>query len=241
MGVIMTQAEQVIAAMKSNDGFATFGKLNSLLDFSTWDSKTPEASVRRIVQENSAFFKIKPGLWALTEDKDLILEKLKLKNANKTQQNDFTHSYYQGLIVEIGNMKHLKTYVPGQDRNKLFLAKPLKDIVSLEKMHNFTYQEIVNKAKTVDIVWFNERKLPQAFFEVEHTTNIEHSLVKFCILQDFFARFYIIADEYRRQHYDEILQQTIFNTLKNRVVFVNYENIVNQHIQMFKLSKINCI
>jgi hypothetical protein len=79
------------------------------------------------------------------------------------------------------------------------------------------------------------------FFEVEHTTNIEHSLVKFCMLQDFFAQFYIIADEYRRQHYDEILQQTIFNPLKNRVVFVNYESIVNQHTQMFKLSKINSI
>jgi hypothetical protein len=160
----MTQAEQVIAAMKSNGGFATFGRLNSLLDFSTWNSKTPEASVRRIVQENSAFFKIKPGLWALTEYKDFILEKFNLKNANKTRENDFTHSYYQGLIVEIGNMKHLQTHIPGQDKNKLFLTKPLKDIASLEKMYDFTYQEIVNKAKTVDIVWFNERKLPQAFF-----------------------------------------------------------------------------
>jgi hypothetical protein len=238
---MMTQTEQVIAAMKSGGGFATFGKLNSLLDFSKWNTKTPEVSVRRIVQENSAFFKIKPGLWALTEYKDLILEQFNLKNADETQQNDFTHSYYQGLIVEIGNMKHLQTYIPPQDKNKLFLTKPLKDIVSLEKMYDFTYQEIVNKAKTIDIVWFNERKLPQAFFEVERTTNIEHSLVKFCMLQDFFTQFYIIADEYRRQYYDEILKQTIFNPLKNRIVFVGYESIVNQHTHMFKLSKINTI
>ena len=237
----MTQAEQVIAAMKSNGGFATFGKLNSLLPLTSWKSKTPEASVRRIVQENSAFFKIKPGLWALTEYKDLVMEKFNLKNADATQQNDFTHSYYQGLIVEIGNMKHLQTYIPSQDKNKLFLAKPLKDIVSLEVMHDFTYTEIVNKAKTVDIVWFNERKLPQAFFEVEHTTNIEHSLVKFCMLQDFFTQFYIVADEYRRQQYDDILKQTIFTPLKNRVAFVNYESIVNQHTGMFKVLTTNII
>ena len=33
----------------------------------------------------------------------------------------------QGLIIEIGNMKHYATYVPAQDPNRKFLEKPLKD------------------------------------------------------------------------------------------------------------------
>ena len=34
----------------------------------------------------------------------------------------------QGLIIEIGNMKHYATYVPAQDQNRKFLEKPLKDV-----------------------------------------------------------------------------------------------------------------
>lgn len=237
----MTQAEQVIAVMKSNGGFATFGKLNSLLDFSLWGTKTPEASVRRIVQDNPTFFKIEPGLWALTEYKNSILKQFKLKDADTSQKNDFSHSYYQGLVVEIGNMKNLKTSIPNQDKNKLFLEKPLKEIVSLETIYDFSYPEIINKAKTVDVIWFNERRLPYAFFEIEHSTNIEHSLVKFFELQDYFSKFYIIADECRHNQFDDILARSIFANLNGRVSFTSYETISNQHTQMYKLSKINAI
>ena len=61
----MKQKQQVINVMKNLGGIATFGKLNSEIDFSSWGTKTPEASVRRIVQDSPAFFRLKPGLWAL--------------------------------------------------------------------------------------------------------------------------------------------------------------------------------
>lgn len=237
----MTQHEQVIHAMRDNGGFATFGKLNSLLDFSSWNSKTPEASVRRIVQESPAFFKIRPGLWALTEHKDSVLKKFKLKDGIKLHEENFSHSYYQGLVVEIGNMKKLQTSIPNQDKNKQFLDKPLKDIVSLESIYNFSYPEITAKAKTVDVIWFNERRLPCAFFEIEHSTNIEHSLVKFFEFQDYFSKFYIVADESRYRQFDKLLTQTIFGAIKNRVSFINYDNISSQHTQMYKMARIHTI
>jgi hypothetical protein len=237
----MTQTEQVIATMRGNGGFATFGKLNALLDFSLWGTKTPEATVRRIVQDSPAFFKIEPGLWALTECRDLVLKQFKLYDADKTQKLDFSHSYYQGLVVEIGNMKHLNTCIPSQDKNKLFLEKPLKEISSLEMIYDFTYPEIMNRAKTVDVIWFNERRLPNAFFEIEHSTNIEHSLVKFYELQDYFAKFYIVADEYRHHQFIELIEKSIFDSVRERVSFVNYDNISTQHTQMSNLSRLNLI
>jgi hypothetical protein len=237
----MTQTEQVIAAMRENDGFATFGKLNALLDFSSWGTKTPTATVRRIVQSSPAFFKIEPGLWALTEYKDVILEKFQLKGSNKKQKKDFSHSYYQGLLVEIGNMKHLKTCIPNQDKNKLFLTKPLKKIATLETIYSFTYPEIMNRAKTVDVIWFNDRRLPDAFFEIEHSTTIEHSLVKFHDLQDYFAKFYIIADEFRHKQFNDLIMKSIFKPIKGRVGFVNYANITYQHTQMYNLSKVESV
>jgi hypothetical protein len=36
---------------------------------------------------------------------------------------EFNHSYYQGLLLEIGNMKGMSTYIPAQDKNKMFLNK----------------------------------------------------------------------------------------------------------------------
>ncbi|MDR2621055.1 MAG: hypothetical protein LBC48_00565, partial [Dysgonamonadaceae bacterium] len=99
-----TQTEQVIDVMRQNGGYATFGQLNHLVDFSTWKTKTPQATVRRIVQESNVFFKIQPGLWALKEFESDVLNKFQLKTQDTKQTELFTHSYYQGLVVEIGNM-----------------------------------------------------------------------------------------------------------------------------------------
>ena len=45
-----TQKQQVVEAMRNEGGFATLRRLYELLDFSTWKTKTPEATVRRIVR-----------------------------------------------------------------------------------------------------------------------------------------------------------------------------------------------
>ena len=62
-----TQELQVIDAMRQQGGYATLRRLNETMDFTAWKTLTPEASVRRIVQQSKAIFKIQPGLWALEE------------------------------------------------------------------------------------------------------------------------------------------------------------------------------
>ena len=74
----MTQKEQVIEAMQNNGGYATLQQLYRLLDFSTWKTKTPQESVRQIVQIHKEIFKIKPGLWALTDYKNIVLKKFNI-------------------------------------------------------------------------------------------------------------------------------------------------------------------
>jgi len=108
----MTQKQQVIETMKRLGGVATFGKLNSEIDFSSWKTKTPEASVRGIVQVNSEFFKIKPGLWALEEYRHEVLGRLNINLEENVNENniEFSHTYYQGLALEIGNLRDMETY-----------------------------------------------------------------------------------------------------------------------------------
>ena len=78
-----------------------------------WKTKTPFASIRRIVQNERFFFKICPGLWALKSWRERLPEELVPTEKQKKKDADtFNHSYYQGLLVEIGNLKKLDTYVP---------------------------------------------------------------------------------------------------------------------------------
>lgn len=234
----MTQKDMVIDAMKKNGNYATFQQLNELIDFSNWGTKTPYASVRRIVQTNDEFFKIHTGLWGLKFFEKEILKKFNIDLKNENSVNKFTHSYYQGIIVEIGNKKGLKTYVPAQDKNKLFLETKLSEKASVDKILNFSYPEIIRKAKTVDVIWFNERKMPCAFYEVEHTTDIKNSLNKFYELQDFKAKFCIVAAKERKEQFDDILNSSIYLPIKDMVKFVNYDSIINQYEMQYNLVEV---
>lgn len=209
-----------------------------LVDFSTWKTKTPEASIRRIVQENDEFFRIQPGLWALREYENEVNKKFNIIKSNVESVSQFTHSYYQGIIVEIGNIKKLGTYVPPQDKNKLFLEKKLSDIITVHDIYKFTYDDIIRNAKTVDAIWFNERKMPCAFYEVEHTTNIKNSLNKFFELQDFRAKFYIVADKARKRQFEDVIGASIYNPIREMVGFVSYDDLVKQYSNESKIKRV---
>lgn len=225
----MKQKDHVIKAMKSNGGYATFQQLNQMVDFSSWGTKTPFASIRRIVQTNSEFFKIQPGLWALKDYEQEVLKKFNIKENDSKSVTDFTHSYFQGIIVEIGNTRNYDTYVPAQDKNKYFLEKRLSEIATTNTLYDFTYPEILRKARTVDAIWFNERKMPCAFYEVEHSTDIKNSLNKFFELQDFRAKFYIVAAQERKKQFEDIINSSIYKPIKEMVNFVNYDSLITQY------------
>ncbi len=192
----MKQYEYVIKAMEENGGYATLGQLYQKVDVSSWRTGTPFASIRRIVQDDRFFFLIKPGLWALKSKKKNVLQKFSIddKNPSKTKE-EFNHTYYQGLLAEIGNLKGFETFLPNQDKNKLYLEHPLKDYSSLKEFYQFTNEDILSNVSTIDVCWFNERKFPNSVFEVEYTTDINNSLRKFLYLQDFNTEFQIVASE----------------------------------------------
>lgn len=230
-----TQVDDIIEAMQKNGGFATLAYLNQNVNTSTWTTKTPFESIRCYLQRRDEFFRIQPGLWALTDSKESVLQKFQIKENEKEPNEIFTHAYYQGLIVDIGNMKKLKTYVPAQDKNKLFLDKRLGDISTMTDIPDFTYQKITNRARTIDTIWFNEREMPTAFYEVEHSTNIINSLNKFFELQDFRARFCIVADKKRKNEFDDKISQSIYNPIKPYIDFIDYDTLAIQHTKMSEL------
>lgn len=234
-----SQATQVIEAMRKEGGYATLRRLNEIVDFSTWGTKTPEASVRRIVQQTKGIFKIQPGLWALEEMRDEVLERFELKVGDKKSEEIFSHSYYQGLLVEIGKYRNKTTYVPAQDKNRKFMGQPLSEITNTTDIPQFTYDNLLKKAKTVDVIWFNERNMPSDFYEVEHTTDIKNSLSKFYELQDFYAGFYIVADQYRKEEFEDKLQVSMFQSIEKRVRFLDYQRVVVMFENLKQINTLN--
>lgn len=229
----MKQYEAVINVMEEQGGYATLGQLNQRvlkIEGCEWKTKTPFASIRRIVQDVRFFFKIRPGLWALKTYKDkLPPDILTAKDQPKAKQVEYTHTYYQGLLVEIGNYKEHKTFVPNQDKNKLYLGKKLSEIVTSSDIYRFSYDNIVRIARTVDVMWFNERNMPASLFEVEHSTDIHNSLRKFVELQDFYADFHIVADDARRREFHAKLSSRAFTAMSKRVGFWSYDDVAELH------------
>lgn len=224
-----TQTTQVVEAMRKEGGFATLRRLNEIVDFSTWATKTPEATVRRIVQDSKDIFRIQPGLWALEEMRDEVLKKFELKVGDKHSEELFSHGYYQGLLIAIGKYNHKLTYIPAQDQNRKFIGQSLSKLSDTTTLPDFTYDELKKKARTIDVIWFNERKMPSAFYEVEHTTDIKNSLSKFYELQDFHAGFYIVADSSRRKEYEDKLNVSMFESIHKRVEFLDYNRVVTMY------------
>lgn len=238
----MKQREPVIKVMEKNGGYATLGFLNQevlKIKDCVWKTRTPFASIRRIVQDERYFFKIRPGLWALKDYKDkLPPEILPVKNQPKAKEEEYSHTYYQGLLVEIGNFKKHKTFVPNQDKNKLYLGRKLSEIVTVPEIYRFTYDEIVRTARTIDVMWFNDRNMPDNLFEIEHSTDIHNSLRKFVELQDFYANFCIVADAVREREFHTKLSSQAFKLISKRVGFWSYENVAELHSKTSALISI---
>lgn len=238
----MKQHEAVISIMEQNGGYATLAYLYRNVPSVPnviWKTKTPFASIRRIVQDDRFFFKIRPGLWALNSYRDVVLKELAIdEKSTEEKRQEFNHSYYQGLLVEIGNLRHFQTFVPYQDKNKLYLSRPLSEYTTMECFYEFTYPQIVRRAVTVDVTWFNQRNLPDSFFEVEHTTDIQNSLLKFMELQDFNVDFYIVAPDTRFQEFKSKLAYTAFIPIKDKIKFIDYEKLSAYHSKTFELHEI---
>ncbi|MDQ5837995.1 MAG: hypothetical protein M3379_14565 [Acidobacteriota bacterium] len=225
----MKQHEAVIQAMRENGGYATLGHLYrtaTRIHGSRWEgTKTPFASIRRIVQvRKKDFFRIRPGLWALASERTEVLAKLALEDTLH-QAEEFDHSYYQGLLIEIGNLKKYETFVPHQDKNRSFHSRKLLELASLKSLPAFTHPRLLNRARTVDVSWFHKREMPYVFFEVEHSTDFRNSLQKFVEFQDFRVKLRIVADDKRRGEFESRLAENVFAPIRTETEFISYANL----------------
>lgn len=232
----MKQHEAVILALDKLGGIATLGQLYTgvfKVVGCEWGTKTPLASIRRIVQTRKEIYKIKPGLYGLLSRKSrndargFIVETEENRNSKEFAQSD--HYYYQGMLLDLGKLRGFGSWVPAQDQNKMFLNQPLASLRTFKEIPAFSFPELVSRSATIDVIWFNQHRMPHSFFEIEHSTDIQNSLLKFNELQDFNTRMIIVSSSIRKREYEKKKEYTAFKEIKGRVKFLDYDWLVKTY------------
>lgn len=231
-----TQTDAVIEAMERNGGYSTLAKLYSdalKVEGVQWKTKTPFASIRRIVQTAGPFFRIRPGLWALKSWRDRLPADVAVlaepARASSADESVAVHSYYQGLAAEIGRFRQMKSYVPAQDGSRLCAGRRLREIAATTELPPFTYDRVLQAVKSLDVIWFNNRGFPDAAFEVENSTDFRGAFEKFIELLDFRTEFCIVAPAVRRRQFDAAIDRRAYADIRNRVQFLDYERLARLH------------
>ena len=236
-----TQSDDVERALVELGGYATLADLYKRIPTQNWGTKTPFATVRRILQMDPRFFRIRPGLWGLRAQRNSILDSLQIaETAPEEQQQAFDHTYYQGLALMIGRLRGYEVFAPKPDRGKPFLGEPLGARVSLQEFPSFTYDSLCQRAQTVDVIWFHRREaglFPNTFFEIEHTTDFNNALIKFAEFQDFRVRFYIVARRERQGEFQKRITASAFDAIRSWVKFVDYETLVRLYEREVEAQK----
>lgn len=94
-----TQTQQVIDTLRKCGGYATLGNLYHLVDTKSWATKTPNESIRRIVQKSDEIFRIQPGLWALEECRDEVMRKFDIQPTEQESVDNISIQSCNRLII----------------------------------------------------------------------------------------------------------------------------------------------
>lgn len=197
--------------------------------------KTPLKTIQERVQRDPRFTRIGLGIYALTD----YLDKLPTspKPQNKEQERKQTHSSLQGMLLEIGNMQGFDTYSP--DKNAIFCNKPFRQIMTLSEFPNFTYSNIVQSVRFIDVLWFNDRGFPKFAFEIEVTPQFRNSLLKFSDLSEFHTTFYLVADSGNKDKYHREISRSVFREIKKRCLLKTPDQVREMYIKSNEKQKVS--
>ena len=240
-----TWSEAIEQAIIQNGYIATLKEIYSIApSLKKFNGLTPDRTINERVQRDKRFVKLKPGLYGLTNYLDKLPDEFNPK-ITKTQEDEdkITHSYIQGMLLEVGNSQGFQTFAP--DKSGKFISQKLCDIMTLQEIPKFTFDHILQSTRFIDVIWFNKRNFPNTIMEIENSTNFRNSLVKFVELQDFTTSMIMIApnDKSKFNKYNQEIEKSAFSSIKERVKFYTYDKViglynaqieVNQYKDFFK-------
>jgi len=235
----MTKVEAIQKVMEDNHGTASLEIIYKNIEKyypTAKNSHEWEAGIRgvlyREIRNNKRFKKIGLSIYAL---KDYV-EELTPKKDDKVRM----HSYIEGICIEIGNFKNFQTYTADPSasyRDNLSLL----NIASMNDIPQFSYNEIVQEAKRMDVIWFNPKGLcfPQKVFEVVDSIGTLNGAFNRCLqLKNFRTEFFIVAPEQHRNKFNQTMNLESYKESSERFKFINYDEITELYDNASRVNKI---
>ena len=122
---------------------------------------------------------------------------------------------------------HFNTYTA--DPSKLYRDNTLlQHVASLHKLPDFTYHDILNDVRLIDVLWFNKTRFPYpqyAFEIVDSIGTLPGAFARCSQLSNFRTKFFIVAPESHRDKYYQTLEKRVYQPMKDFFQFKSYEEI----------------
>lgn len=227
----------IFQVLEDHEGIATLNNFYEEVPLqikktTTTDSKHDiRGYLRRLKNVKKLIRQIGLSTYALPniQIKNDIYENIQSKNFEKEffgLPKNQIHDYVEGMLIEIGNLKNYQTYTP--DKNVIFNGKSLKELITCEEIPQFTYQDILNIIKEIDVIWFKER-FPYLTFDIEFSTNISMSLIRANELKNFKTISYVVADEKKENLFNTKLNVSTFHSIKNETKFISIKSVFDDY------------
>jgi hypothetical protein len=237
----MTKVEAIQEVMRNNSGTASWKDIYDNIEQYHPSAKASaewEAGIRgvlyRELKEGHRFKKIGLGIFALSE----YQENNKLAEIKNDQVR--MHSYMEGIMIELGNYENFNTYC-ADPSTKFQDNIAIKQITTLDVFPDFTYPEINNIARRIDVIWFSKKgyKFPKRVIEVVDSINtLGESLNRMYQLKEFQTDFYILAPE---KHIDKIhntVGREPYSIEKERFIVKTYDDAIAYYKSRIELEKV---
>ncbi|HPD34070.1 MAG TPA: hypothetical protein P5545_05280 [Bacteroidota bacterium] len=235
---MLTKVEAIKKVLEEFNGVATWEQIYNNIEKYYPSAKLSiewKAGIRgvlyREINNNQNFKRIGLGIYALKEYKE--------ESKPQPTQKERLHSYIEGICLEVGNFGGFLTYTP--DKNQIFKGIPLSKISSIVEVPPFTYPEIVDIVKRIDVIWFNEvgYKYPQYVFEVVDAIGTLSEALNRCLqLLSFNLNFMIIGPEEHQEKFYQKIKIEPYIRYKERFDFKDYNSMIGFYEQSINLNKI---
>jgi hypothetical protein len=230
--------DAILRAIEDCGGVATLKELYQLVPKIRGISSSLDvnhvirAYLRRMTRISGKLKKVGLGIYALPDAKlernlyeDIQKGKTK-EEIFKDISDDELHSYVEGMLIELGNIYGYLTYTANP--SSLFNGKPLREIVTLKRIPEFTSHTLLSIAKTIDVIWFGKRAtvaMPKHTFDVEITTDFSKALHRAYQLRDFKTTFYVVGPKNRQDQFQRRLTTDPYHEISDRVFFRSVDDI----------------
>ncbi|MDR2423738.1 MAG: hypothetical protein LBD59_03325 [Prevotellaceae bacterium] len=224
----MTKVEAIKKILEDHKGIATWEIIYNEIEKYYPEAKVStdwQAGIRGVFyreeRAKKTFKRVGLGMVALTDFQEEKVEEIKHDTIRM-------HSYMEGICVEIGNFLKMKTFTadPTAKYNNLSLS----EISTLQNIPQFTYSEILDTSKRIDVLWFNEKgyRFPKRAIEVvDSIGTLEPALKRSIQLLEFNLSFYILCKKEDLKKVEKEISIEPYVRIKDRYKVRDYESIIN--------------